>query len=139
MSSVRSSSLGFPRIGEQREWKKNLEAYWNQKISKEEYGTKQKALRLANVQKQKDAGLDLIPVGDFTHYDHVLDTAVAFGLVPDRFSYDGGEVDLDTYFAIARGNDNAVAAEMTKWFDTNYHYIVPELNGREPELVHNRW
>ncbi|WP_099300221.1 5-methyltetrahydropteroyltriglutamate--homocysteine S-methyltransferase [Bacillus sp. Marseille-P3800] len=139
MSGVRSSSLGFPRIGEQREWKKNLEAYWNQKLAQDDYVKKQKELRLNHLQKQKDAGLDYIPVGDFSHYDQVLDTATAFGLVPDRFDYEGGSVDLDTYFAIARGSEHAVAAEMTKWFDTNYHYIVPELDGREPELVNNRW
>ena len=92
------------------------------------------------MQKQQQLGLDLIPVGDFSDYDHVLDTAVAFGIVPERFAYAGGKVEEETYFAIARGTDDAVAAEMTKWFNTNYHYIVPELTAsREPALVDNRW
>src|SRR5699024_5495038 len=78
------------------------------------------------------------PVGDFSLYDHVLDTSATFGIVPDRYAYEGGAVDVDTYFAIARGVDNAVASEMTKWFNTNYHYIVPELNDATPSLVDNR-
>ena len=80
----------------------------------------------------------MIPVGDFSLYDHVLDTAVMFGLVPKRFEYGGGKVSLETYFDIARGNKGAVASEMTKWFNTNYHYIVPELDEAVPTLVENR-
>src|SRR5699024_4023814 len=83
-------------------------------------------------------GVDLIPVGDFSLYDHVLDTSATFGIVPDRYQYAGGEVDIDTYFAIARGVDDAIASEMTKWFNTNYHYIVPELDGAVPKVVQNR-
>ncbi|GAA3331123.1 hypothetical protein GCM10020331_086410 [Ectobacillus funiculus] len=71
-------------------------------------------------------------------YDHVLDTAVMFGLVPKRFKYSGGKVSLETYFNIARGTTGAVASEMTKWFNTNYHYIVPELGEAVPALVENR-
>lgn len=140
LSKVRSSSLGYPRIGGQREWKKNLEAFWAGKRSKTDFLQEQKSLRLSYLQKQQQLGLDLIPVGDFSDYDHVLDTAVAFGIVPERFAYAGGKVEEETYFAIARGTDDAVAAEMTKWFNTNYHYIVPELTAsREPALVDNRW
>lgn len=95
-------------------------------------------IRLQHLQKQKDAGIDLIPVGDFSQYDHVLDTAVMFGLVPKRFDYKGGKVSIETYFEIARGTKNSVAAEMTKWFNTNYHYIVPELGETLPTLVENR-
>ncbi|GAF12200.1 5-methyltetrahydropteroyltriglutamate-homocysteine methyltransferase [Bacillus sp. JCM 19046] len=139
MGNVKSSSLGYPRIGEKREWKKNLEQLWAGEQTEEAFLAKQKQLRLSYLQTQVEAGLDYVPVGDFSDYDHVLDTAVSFGLVPDRFAYNGGKVSVSTYFEIARGAKNAVAAEMTKWFNTNYHYIVPELNAREPQLVHNRW
>lgn len=138
MTNIISSNLGYPRIGEQREWKRALESYWDGEITKEQLEEKTTEIRLNNLKKQKELGVDLIPVGDFSLYDHVLDTAVTFGIVPSRFSYDGGVVDYDTYFAIARGKDDAVASEMTKWFNTNYHYIVPELNDVTPKLVENR-
>ncbi|WYP27675.1 5-methyltetrahydropteroyltriglutamate--homocysteine S-methyltransferase [Alkalihalobacillus sp. FSL W8-0930] len=138
MPKVRSSNIGYPRIGEKREWKKSLESYWANNSSQEELLASLKDIRLTNIQKQKDAGIDLVPVGDFSLYDHVLDTAVSFGLVPDRFEYNGGKVDLDTYFAVARGTDSAVASEMTKWYNTNYHYIVPEITKAPTTLVHNR-
>ena len=135
---MKSSNLGYPRIGEKREWKKILEQFWAGKIEKELFLTQMGEFRLQHLQKQKDQGIDLIPVGDFSVYDHVLDTAVMFGLVPKRFNYSGGKVPLETYFEIARGRKDAVAAEMTKWFNTNYHYIVPELDGAVPTLVDNR-
>ncbi|MFT8320138.1 MAG: 5-methyltetrahydropteroyltriglutamate--homocysteine S-methyltransferase [Bacillus sp. (in: firmicutes)] len=138
MSQVKSSNLGYPRIGENREWKKALEQFWAGKIEKTEFLTTIEDLRLNHLKKQKDKGIDLIPVGDFSLYDHVLDTAAMFGLVPNRFEYNGGQVSLETYFEIARGAKNAVASEMTKWFNTNYHYIVPELEGAKPALVENR-
>ena len=138
MSNIKSSNLGYPRIGENREWKRALEAYWNGNISENELIEKTDEIRLNNLKKQKDKGIDLIPVGDFSLYDHVLDTATTFGIVPERYNYSGGKVDTDTYFAIARGVDDAVASEMTKWFNTNYHYIVPELNDAKPSLVENR-
>ena len=138
MSKILSSNLGYPRIGEKREWKRALESYWNGEITETELLNRTTEIRLQNLQKQKDQGIDLIPVGDFTLYDHVLDTAVTFGIVPKRFKYDGKKVDVDTYFAIARGVDDAVASEMTKWFNTNYHYIVPELNDVNPSVVENR-
>jgi 5-methyltetrahydropteroyltriglutamate--homocysteine methyltransferase len=127
MTNVQSSTIGYPRIGEKREWKRALESFWSGSTSEEELLKTTEALRLASLQKQKDFGIDLIPVGDFSLYDHVLDTSIMFGVVPTRFAYAGGKVPLDTYFAIARGNKDAVASEMTKWFNTNYHYIVPEL------------
>ena len=138
LKNVISSNLGYPRIGEQREWKKALEQFWAGKTEKESFLKQMEEYRLQHLKKQQDQGIDLIPVGDWSMYDHVLDTAMMFGLVPKRFEYEGGKVPLETYFAIARGNHSAVASEMTKWFNTNYHYIVPELNQRNPELVENR-
>ncbi|MBC2066973.1 5-methyltetrahydropteroyltriglutamate--homocysteine S-methyltransferase [Listeria booriae] len=138
MANVQSSNLGYPRLGEKREWKKALENYWNNKISEEQLLSETKELRLHALKRQQDKGIDLIPVGDFSFYDHILDTSITFGIVPKRFAYDGGKVPIDTYFEIARGKDDAVASEMTKWFNTNYHYIVPELEGAKPQLTENR-
>ncbi|MFO1446053.1 5-methyltetrahydropteroyltriglutamate--homocysteine S-methyltransferase [Bacillus sp. Bva_UNVM-123] len=138
MNKVKSSNVGYPRIGEKREWKKALEQFWAGKLEKEVFLKQMEEIRLQHLQKQAVQGIDLIPVGDFSLYDHVLDTAVMFGLVPKRFEYGGGKVSLETYFDIARGTKGAVAAEMTKWFNTNYHYIVPELNEAVPTLVENR-
>jgi len=138
MNTVRNSNVGYPRIGEKREWKKALEQFWAGKLEKETFLKQIEEIRLSALQKQKEQGIDLIPVGDFSLYDHVLDTAVMFGLVPTRFEYSGGKVSLETYFDIARGTNGAVASEMTKWFNTNYHYIVPELNEAVPTLVENR-
>jgi 5-methyltetrahydropteroyltriglutamate--homocysteine methyltransferase len=138
MNQVRSSNLGYPRIGEKREWKKALEQFWAGTLDKEAFLNQMEEIRFSSLQKQKDQGIDLIPVGDFSLYDHVLDTAAMFGLVPKRFEYSGGKVSLETYFDIARGTKGAVASEMTKWFNTNYHYIVPELNEAVPTLVDNR-
>ncbi|MDR7077375.1 5-methyltetrahydropteroyltriglutamate--homocysteine methyltransferase [Neobacillus niacini] len=138
MSKVKSSNLGYPRIGEKREWKKALEQFWAGKLDKESFLKEMEEIRLTTLQKQKEKGIDIIPVGDFSLYDHVLDTAVMFGLVPNRFEYSGGNVSLETYFDIARGTKGAVASEMTKWFNTNYHYIVPELDTVVPSLVENR-
>ncbi|WP_068775976.1 5-methyltetrahydropteroyltriglutamate--homocysteine S-methyltransferase [Paenibacillus sp. FJAT-26967] len=139
MTKVKSSSLGYPRIGGGREWKKALEAYWSGKINESELYSRLAEVRLASLKIQQEKGIDLIPVNDFTLYDHMLDTAAMFGLVPQRFSsYKGGVVPLDIYYAMARGAEGATACEMTKWFNTNYHYIVPELNGAEPELVENK-
>lgn len=138
MAKVQSSNLGYPRLGEKREWKKALENYWNHKISEEQLLSETKELRLQALKKQQDKGIDLIPVGDFSFYDHILDTSITFGIVPKRFNYEAGKVDLDTYFEVARGNDGAVASEMTKWFNTNYHYIVPELVDAKPQLTENR-
>ena len=138
MSKVLSSTIGYPRIGGKREWKRALESFWNGAITEEELLQKTEEIRLNNLEKQRNIGVDLIPVGDFSLYDHVLDTSVMFGVVPKRFEYAGGQVPLSTYFDIARGNEDAVASEMTKWFNTNYHYIVPELEGVTPKLVENR-
>ncbi|HBL6157478.1 TPA: 5-methyltetrahydropteroyltriglutamate--homocysteine S-methyltransferase, partial [Listeria monocytogenes] len=133
-----SSNLGYPRLGEKREWKRALEKFWNGAISEEELLAETKALRLHALKKQQEKGIDLIPVGDFSFYDQVLDTSVTFGIIPKRFQHDGGKVSLNTYFDIARGKSDAVASEMTKWFNTNYHYIVPELADADPKVLDNR-
>ncbi|UOQ50107.1 5-methyltetrahydropteroyltriglutamate--homocysteine S-methyltransferase [Gracilibacillus caseinilyticus] len=137
MTTILSANLGYPRIGEKREWKKAIEAFWKGDINEASLLSQTKQLRLEALKKQKEQGLDLIPVADFSFYDHVLDTAVAFNIIPKRFQHHDPSA-LSTYFAIARGEKDAVAAEMTKWFNTNYHYIVPELKDTEPKLIENR-
>jgi 5-methyltetrahydropteroyltriglutamate--homocysteine methyltransferase len=127
---IRTTTLGYPRIGRNRELKLACETYWNGKIGADDlYGTGE-VLRRAHWQAQLDAGIDLIPVNDFSFYDQVLDAIALIGAVPERYRWEGGQVDLATYFAMARGVQHtgldATAMEMTKWFDTNYHYIVPE-------------
>jgi len=121
-------TLGFPRIGPKRELKKALEAHWNGSIGEPELHDVARRIRAQNWALQKDAGLDYVTVGDFSYYDHVLDTSAMLGAVPARFGFRGGNVAAPTYFAMARGTADAGAMEMTKWFDTNYHYIVPEFN-----------
>ncbi len=126
-----SSVSGFPRIGHNRELKFATEGYWRGETSAAELAATAKAIRVENWKLMQEAGIDLIPSNDFSYYDQVLDAIALVGAVPDRYGWSGGEVDLDTYFAMARGRQTAdvdvTAMEMTKWFDTNYHYIVPEL------------
>jgi len=124
---VLTSSLGFPRVGVQRELKKSLEAYWKGKASEGELQDTARELRKRHWKMQHEAGIDHIPSNDFSFYDHVLDTCALLGAVPPRYNWKGGNVDSKTYFAMARGNDSVTAMDMSKWFDTNYHYIVPEL------------
>ena len=121
--------LGFPRMGANRELKWALEQFWRGEIGETELAATADGLRDRHWAIQADAGLDLVPVGDFSLYDNVLDTVAMLGAVPPRFGWSGGEIDLTTYFNMARGNaeKGIPAMEMTKWFDTNYHYIVPEL------------
>ncbi len=121
---VTSANLGYPRIGARRELKKALEAYWKGDIDAAALEAVGADLRSQNWAAQAEAGIARIPSNDFSFYDQVLDTTAMLGAVPERFSGFGG---LDAYFAMARGTDAAPAMEMTKWFDTNYHYIVPEL------------
>ncbi|MCD5405560.1 MAG: 5-methyltetrahydropteroyltriglutamate--homocysteine S-methyltransferase [Desulfotomaculum sp.] len=131
------SNLGYPRMGRNRELKKLLEEYWQGKISESSLITGAQEIERQNWEKQVQAGVEWIPVGDFSFYDQMLDTAVMFGLIPDRFKIeDENLTDLKTYFAVARGNDHAPANAMKKWFDTNYHYIVPEWD-KEPKLLKN--
>jgi 5-methyltetrahydropteroyltriglutamate--homocysteine methyltransferase len=126
-----AANLGFPRVGLNRELKKSIEAYWKGKATLSELMDTAKMLRMRHLKLQQDAGIEIIPSNDFTLYDHVLDTSCAFGAVPERYGKIEGDVSLDTYFAMARGaqkdGKDVVAMEMTKWFDTNYHYIVPEF------------
>ena len=125
-------SLGFPRIGRDRELKRALEAFWKGELDETGLCAVGQSLRKANWELQKQAGIDLLPVGDFAWYDQVLTHSLMFGVVPERFAPANGKADLQTLFAMARGVgehccDGANAQEMTKWFDTNYHYLVPEF------------
>lgn len=122
---AKSYITGFPRIGEQRELKKALEEFWVGKITQNELENVAKTLRKRHWQYQIDAKIDLISVNDFSFYDLMLDHMVLFGVIPERFANLKG---LEQYFAMARGTKDAVAMEMTKWFNTNYHYIVPEIS-----------
>ncbi len=138
-------NLGYPRIGEQRELKRATEAFWKGQISEAELQKTGVDIRRTNWLKQKDAGIDLIPVNDFSFYDQTLDMSCLLGNVPPRFQWKGGQTDINTVFTIARGTQGGAslvadekdcqtgkistfASEMTKWFDTNYHYIVPEFH-----------
>ncbi|MGW4524015.1 5-methyltetrahydropteroyltriglutamate--homocysteine S-methyltransferase [Amycolatopsis sp. NPDC004378] len=123
---------GYPRQGTDRELKKAVEAYWKGRIDAGALLDTARELRLRNLAELRDAGIDEIPGNYFSFYDHVLDTSVLLGAVPERHvaavpdvSTPAGE--LDRYFAMARGTAEAAPLEMTKWFDTNYHYLVPEL------------
>lgn len=122
-----TANLGFPRIGLRRELKFALEKYWSKQFSAQQLEDTARQLRETHWRLQADAGIDQIPSNDFSLYDHVLDTAALVGAVPARYNFKGGPIGLDTYFAMARGTGTAPAMEMTKWFDTNYHYLVPEF------------
>lgn len=130
--SVLATCLGFPRIGSDRELKKALEGYWSGKISAAGLQDVAHTLRRGHWTAMKDAGIDHIPSNDFSLYDHVLDTAVMLGVIPERFQAIADPI--ARYFAMARGlqdpatRTDAPALEMTKWFDTNYHFLVPELD-----------
>ncbi|MEW5424997.1 5-methyltetrahydropteroyltriglutamate--homocysteine S-methyltransferase [Amorphus sp. 3PC139-8] len=126
--SIATATLGTPRIGPRRELKFALESYWAGKLSEADLQETAVELRAKNWERQKARGIDRIPSNDFTFYDHVLDTAVMVGAIPEAYGWDGGAVPLSTYFAMARGNEQVPALEMTKWFDTNYHYMVPEFS-----------
>lgn len=121
------TNLGFPRIGPDRELKKAVEAFWAGKSSSDELRATARQIRQDNWRLQQELGLTHIPSNDFSMYDQVLDTIAMVGAVPPRYDWAGGTVGLDTYFAMARGNSDAKAMAMMKWFDTNYHYIVPEF------------
>jgi len=129
--TILNHTLGFPRVGLRRELKKAQESYWAGKATQQALLETGRELRARHWQQQKEAGVDWLPVGDFAWYDHVLTTSLMLGNVPARHQNQEGTVDLDTLFRIARGRaptgEPAAAAEMTKWFNTNYHYIVPEF------------
>ena len=133
--TIKTTNLGFPRLGRKREWKKAIENYWNNKISKNELDETLQNLHRENLLLQKNHRLDSVPVGDFSLYDHILDTSLLFNIIPERFQ--GREVDDDLLFDIARGNKEHVASALIKWFNTNYHYIVPEWDNVAPKLGRN--
>ena len=124
--NIGSTILGYPRIGPDRELKRATEAYWAGRINEDELNRVARDLRRATWDELAARGLDSIPGGTFSFYDHVLDTAVLFDAVPDRFR-SLGLSPLNTYFAMARGAEDTAPLELTKWFDTNYHYLVPEI------------
>ncbi|KAL6518688.1 hypothetical protein OROHE_017738 [Orobanche hederae] len=125
--SMASHVVGYPRMGPKRELKFALESFWDGKSSAEELQKVATDLRVSIWKQMADAGIKYIPSNTFSYYDQVLDTAAMLGAVPSRYSWNGGEIGFDIYFSMARGNAYVPAMEMTKWFDTNYHYIVPEL------------
>ncbi|MBZ0265835.1 5-methyltetrahydropteroyltriglutamate--homocysteine S-methyltransferase, partial [bacterium] len=128
-----AANLGFPRLGINREWKKASERYWAGKITRTELIEVADELTTRHWQLQEDAGIDITPTNDFAFYDLVLDTAVMLGAIPSRYAVGyNDDISIDTYFTMARGRQDkktdVTAMEMTKWFDTNYHYIVPEFS-----------
>lgn len=133
------NNLGYPRVGARRELKKACESYWSGKTGQEDLLITARKLKEDNWQKQKDAGINLIPCNDFSFYDQVLDMSILLGVIPERYNPVVTEVkentEIDLYFAMARGYQkdglDIKAMEMTKWFDTNYHYIVPEFKARQ--------
>ncbi|PYP38195.1 MAG: 5-methyltetrahydropteroyltriglutamate--homocysteine S-methyltransferase [Gemmatimonadetes bacterium] len=126
-----ASNLGFPPLGAARELKRATEGYWSGKVSRAQLLATGAELRRRHWQLQQGLGVDRIPANDFSFYDRMLDTCAMVGAVPPRYGWTGDWVDADTYFAMARGSQgkgrDVTAMEMTKWFDTNYHYIVPEV------------
>ncbi|CAM0875593.1 unnamed protein product [Alopecurus aequalis] len=122
-----SHIVGYPRMGPKRELKFALESFWDGKSSAEDLEKVATDLRSSIWKQMSEAGIKYIPSNTFSYYDQVLDTTAMLGAVPDRYSWTGGEIGHSTYFSMARGNATVPAMEMTKWFDTNYHFIVPEL------------
>jgi 5-methyltetrahydropteroyltriglutamate--homocysteine methyltransferase len=125
-----ATNLGFPRIGVRRELKRAVEGFWRGEVAPDELQATARAIRRRHWQLQREAGIEHVPSNDFSLYDHVLDTAAMVGAIPRRFHAGGKAVDLATYFAMARGGPEVVPLDMTKWFDTNYHYLVPEFEAR---------
>ncbi|CAN1271744.1 5-methyltetrahydropteroyltriglutamate--homocysteine methyltransferase [Linum perenne] len=127
-----SHIVGYPRMGPKRELKFALESFWDGKSSAEDLKKVSADLRASIWKQMSDAGIKYIPSNTFSYYDQVLDTTAMLGAVPPRYGWTGGEIEFDVFFSMARGNATVPAMEMTKWFDTNYHYIVPELG---PEVA----
>ena len=141
---MQTQNLGYPRIGSQRELKKASEQYWQGKIPARQLLQTGKTIRQQNWQLQKNAGIDLIPCNDFSFYDQVLDTTLMVGAIPERYHslMESKQLpDIDLLFAMARGYQkdgfDVTAMEMTKWFDTNYHYIVPEFTANQKFSLYN--
>ena len=133
---MKAHILGYPRIGAQRELKFASEQFWKGDLTLAELQQVAKQLRGQHWLAQKSAGLDYVSVGDFSLYDQVLDHAVLLGAIPARFGFDTTQIEAEQYFALARGNAAQPALEMTKWFDTNYHYLVPELSPEQQFSAH---
>ncbi|MFE7779164.1 5-methyltetrahydropteroyltriglutamate--homocysteine S-methyltransferase [Streptomyces sp. NPDC057445] len=124
---ARATVYGYPRQGRNRELKKAIEGYWKGRVTADALRDTASALRRANWRQLTEAGVHEVPTGDFSYYDHVLDTSVMLGAIPERHRAAVAAEPLDGYFAMARGTQDVAPLEMTKWFDTNYHYLVPEL------------
>jgi 5-methyltetrahydropteroyltriglutamate--homocysteine methyltransferase len=129
---AKSSILGYPRIGKHRELKKAVEAFWAGKADEDALAETAGNIRRTAWEVQRQAGIDLIPCNDFSYYDQILDAICLTGLIPKRFGHKGPSVDIRTYFSMARGAPGVAALELTKWFDTNYHYLVPEFDASVP-------
>jgi 5-methyltetrahydropteroyltriglutamate--homocysteine methyltransferase len=126
MIMATAHTLGFPRIGAQRELKFALESFWRGETAEAALQDTGRMLRARHWSVQAEAGLDFVTVGDFAWYDQVLNTLAMLGAIPSRFGFDPAQLALQDYFTLARGSSEHFAMEMTKWFDTNYHYLVPE-------------
>ncbi|MGV9313204.1 5-methyltetrahydropteroyltriglutamate--homocysteine S-methyltransferase [Streptomyces sp. NPDC003691] len=126
-AAARATVYGYPRQGRDRELKKAVEGYWKGTVTADALHTTAAGLRRATWRQLADAGIGEVPTGDFSYYDHVLDTTVMVGAIPERHRAAVAADPLDGYFAMARGTRDTAPLEMTKWFDTNYHYLVPEL------------
>ncbi|MFD8067016.1 5-methyltetrahydropteroyltriglutamate--homocysteine S-methyltransferase [Streptomyces parvulus] len=126
-AAARATVYGYPRQGPNRELKKAIEGYWKGRVTADALHATAAELRRSNRQQLADAGIHEVPTGDFSYYDHVLDTTVMVGAVPERHRAAVDADATDGYFAMARGTQEVAPLEMTKWFDTNYHYLVPEL------------
>lgn len=126
-AAARATVYGYPRQGPDRELKKAVEGYWKGRVTADALRETAAELRRSNWRQLADAGVHEVPTGDFSYYDHVLDTSVMVGAIPGRHRAAVGADALDGYFAMARGTQDVAPLEMTKWFDTNYHYLVPEL------------
>ncbi|CAM8962165.1 unnamed protein product [Rhodiola kirilowii] len=122
-----SHIVGYPRMGPKRELKFALESFWDGKTTADDLVKVAADLRSSIWKQMQVAGIKFIPSNTFSFYDQVLDTTAMLGAVPARYNWNGGEIGFDTFFSMARGNASVPAMEMTKWFDTNYHFIVPEL------------
>ncbi|MDE3207797.1 MAG: 5-methyltetrahydropteroyltriglutamate--homocysteine S-methyltransferase, partial [Pseudomonadota bacterium] len=121
---------GFPHIGRKREFKHALDAYWSGTLSQQKLVQTAHAVREENWGIQIASGLDWLTVGDFSYYDQMLDLTCMLGAIPKRFDISPEKADLDAYFILARGAKNTPALALTKWFDTNYHYLVPEVSSK---------
>ena len=146
-----ASNLGFPRIGHRRELKTALERFWSGEVDEAGLEAAATALRARHWRLQGGLGINHVPSGEFSLYDHVLDTACMLGAIPPGYGWSDGPVSFATYFALARGSRGTAseeaagiapglpALEMTKWFDTNYHYLVPRLSRGQRFTLTTNW